>query len=46
VTATIDEASGSIETGYVKVEFASLKSAISLTSEFASLAMSPLSKVK
>lgn len=46
VTATIDEASGSIETGFVKVEFASLKSAISLTSEFASLAMSPLSKVK
>ncbi len=46
VTATIDEASGTIETGYVKVEFASLKSAISLTSEFASLAMSPLSKVK
>lgn len=46
VTATIDESSGSIETGFVKVEFASLKSAISLTSEFASLAMSPLSKVK
>jgi len=46
VTATIDEASGTIETGYVKVEFASLKAAISLTSEFASLAMSPLSKVK
>lgn len=46
VTATIDEASGSIETGFVKVEFASLKAAISLTSEFASLAMSPLSKVK
>jgi len=46
VTATIDETSGSIETGYVKVEFASLKAAISLTSEFASLAMSPLSKVK
>lgn len=46
VTATIDESSGTIETGFVKVEFASLKAAISLTSEFASLAMSPLSKVK
>jgi hypothetical protein len=46
VNATIDEASGSIETGFVKVEFSSLKSAISLTSEFASLAMSPLSSVK
>jgi len=46
VTATIDEASGSIESGFVKVEFASLKAAISLTTEFASLAMSPLSKVK
>ena len=46
VTATVDEASGTIETGAVKVEFASLKAAISLTSEFASLAMSPLSKVE
>jgi hypothetical protein len=46
VTATIDEASGTIETGFVKVEFATLKAAVSLTSEFASLAMSPLSKVK
>ncbi len=46
VTATIDEASGTIETGFVKVEFATLKAAVSLTSEFASLALSPLSKVK
>jgi hypothetical protein len=46
VQATIDEASGTIETGFVKVEFATLKAAVSLTSEFASLAMSPLSRVK
>ncbi len=46
VVATIDEASGTIETGFVKLEFATLKAAVSLTSEFASLAMSPLSRVK
>jgi hypothetical protein len=45
VTAVIDEASGTIETGSVKVEFATLKAAVSLTSEFASLATSPLAKV-
>ena len=44
VTATIDNASGRIEIGFVKVEFATLKAALSLTSEFASLATSPISK--
>lgn len=44
VMATIDNASGRIEIGFVKVEFATLKAALSLTSEFASLATSPITK--
>jgi len=44
VTATIDNASGRIEVGFVKVEFATLKAAVSLTSEFASLATSSVVK--
>jgi hypothetical protein len=42
VTATIDNQSGRIEIGFVKVEFATLKAAVSLTSEFASLATSAI----
>jgi hypothetical protein len=44
VTATIDNATGTIEIGFKRIEFATLKAAVSLTSEFASLATSPLSK--
>ncbi len=44
VIATIDNASGRIEIGFVKVEFATLKAAVGLTSEFESLATSPISK--
>lgn len=44
VEAVIDNASGKIEIGFVKVDFASLKAAVSLTSEFESLALSPIAK--
>lgn len=44
VIATIDNASGRIEIGFVKVEFATLKAAVGLTSEFESLATSPIAK--
>ena len=44
VEATIDNQSGTIEIGAVRVEFATLKAAVSLTSEFASLATSPIEK--
>lgn len=46
VIATIDNASGRIEIGFVKVEFSSLKAAVGLTSEFESLATSPIAKPK
>jgi hypothetical protein len=46
VVATIDNASGKIEIGFVKVEFATLKAAVGLTSEFESLATSPIAKPK
>lgn len=46
IVATIDNASGRIEIGFVKVEFATLKAAVSLTSEFESLATSPVVKPK
>ncbi len=47
VPATIDNATGGIEFGGVAaVEFASLKAAVSLTSEFESLATSPLTRPK
>jgi hypothetical protein len=46
VIATIDNASGRIEIGFVKVEFATLKAAVGLTSEFESLATSPIAKPK
>jgi hypothetical protein len=44
VTAAVDNQSGRIEIGFVKVEFATLKAAVSLTSEFASLATSAIAK--
>jgi len=44
VSASIDNQSGRIEIGFVKVEFATLKAAVSLTSEFASLATSAVSQ--
>jgi hypothetical protein len=44
ISATIDNASGRIETGISKVEFATLKAAVSLTSEFESLATSSVVK--
>jgi hypothetical protein len=44
VEATIDNQSGTIEIGVVNVEFSTLKAAVSLTSEFASLATSPIEK--
>lgn len=47
VPATIDNATGGIEFGGVAaVEFSSLKAAVSLTSEFESLATSPLTRPK
>lgn len=47
VPATIDNATGGIEFGgVVAVEFATLQAAVSLTSEFESLATSPLTKPK
>jgi hypothetical protein len=45
VVAIIDNASGKIEIGLVKVDFGSLKAAVSLTSEFESLATSPINAV-
>jgi hypothetical protein len=44
VEASIDNQSGTIEIGAVRVEFSTLKAAVSLTSEFASLATSPIEK--
>jgi hypothetical protein len=44
VEAVIDNASGKIEIGFVAVDFTSLKAAVSLTSEFESLALSPIAK--
>jgi hypothetical protein len=46
VTATIDNASGKIEIGFTEPEFTTLAAAVSLTSEFESLATSPISKPK
>jgi hypothetical protein len=45
VVAVIDNASGKIEIGLVKVDFGTLKAAVSLTSEFESLATSPINNV-
>ncbi len=42
--AYIDNASGDIQKEAVKIEFATLKAAVSLTSEFESLAASPIAK--
>lgn len=44
VVAVIDNATGRIEIGFVQIDFATLKAAVSLTSEFESLATSPISK--
>ena len=44
VQASVDNASGRIEMGFVRVQFATLKAAVSLTSEFESLATSSVVK--